>query len=193
MAGLLIVNSTHLCHHLHALEIPANGTKCDSFTRPQILSERFTSSSTYQFYTTITDESQLGSALVHLLCGARLAGTAPAHSANPQTSHLCSILDGAALPGHMDFDFDAISHTVTITAFDVHGANQSPEASMKGTESITRPQDVQLELGVMQQETATDPEELSLGGFYMNVDGDDHPRKTIAEWAFTVLKTTDRV
>lgn len=74
----------------------------------------------------------------------------------------------------MDLDFDAISHALVVTSFSpplgyVSGTKHEPHVASKPQEGD------QLEVGVLQAETAKEPEELSLGGFLTVVGESETP------------------
>ena len=78
---------------------------------------------------------------------------------------------------YVDIDFDVISHALIITA--LHPAtpllgNATPDGG--ASRDIRKPKaDDRLEVGVLQTEKATEPEQLSLGGYLTVVGEDDHP------------------
>ena len=75
---------------------------------------------------------------------------------------------GLLYADYFDFDFDAISQSVTLSAF----WHKSPSTET-WTESIdNRKGSIKVELGVLANEKPTQPEELSLGGF-LAVIGED--------------------
>lgn len=86
---------------------------------------------------------------------------------------LCSILaetDGAV---HVDYDYDVISHAVTITILwppvKRPGSSRSRIAANK-----LEPED-RLEVGILASEKADEPEELSMGGYLTVIGDDNHP------------------
>jgi hypothetical protein len=71
----------------------------------------------------------------------------------------------------VDIDYDSISHALTISAF----WSQPPRRQNRWTEEITRHKNAKserVEVGVLANERATDPEDLSVGGF-LAVVGED--------------------
>ncbi|KAH8602390.1 PIG-X [Bisporella sp. PMI_857] len=78
-----------------------------------------------------------------------------------------SLLDASSV----DFDFDTISHALTITAF---WAPRIQNLNIEGTSEKDR-----LEVGVLSVEAPREPEELSLGGFLTVVGEDTKPKPTL--------------
>ncbi|KAK4983034.1 protease B nonderepressible form [Elasticomyces elasticus] len=75
----------------------------------------------------------------------------------------------------LDIDFDAISHTVTLTAFWDH-----VDYGARGSETVSRldPTD-SVEVGVLGNEKPTEPEELTLSGFLTVLGEDKKPNPTL--------------
>lgn len=143
--------------------------KCDSvaetFTKPAILSERFATSSTYQYYNLAALDQYLGVHVLKRLC----EGKEPAlHACKDQIQDL----ENAS---YIDIDFDAISHALVFTAF------WNPDrpkilSSQRDKRPIQRARaEDTIEVGVLQSEKATEPEELSMGGYLTVLGQNDHP------------------
>jgi hypothetical protein len=72
----------------------------------------------------------------------------------------------------LDIDYDSISHVLILNGFWSHAPNPSGwieriQKDEAGTDKV--------EVGVLQHEPSTDPEELKLGGFLTVVGEDDKP------------------
>lgn len=147
--------STRLCSRLATLlgEIP----KC-GFSKPQILSERFASTATFQYYHGPSDLLDLPKSL----------GLCPGTSAS--TSAICDILSAANSAAYVDYDYDAISHALNIAIL----SNSPRQISAQKLDPDDR-----LEVGILNTEKATEPEEISLGGFLTVVGEDEHPSATL--------------
>lgn len=152
--------SVGLCPLLKQLFSP--NLKCHSiasaFSTPPILSERFSSSSTYQYFSPLARLLHFQTYLAKTICG--------------ESKGAC-VNEAASLSyaNYVDIDYDAISHAVTLTAFcrgDVKAdAAKTLPRKWKGSDS--------LEVGVLQAETPDEPEELKLGGYLAVVGEDDKP------------------
>ncbi|KAK4539998.1 hypothetical protein LTR36_009896 [Oleoguttula mirabilis] len=133
--------------------------KCDSvahsFSSPPILSERFSHSSSYQYFHPLARLLHFQTFLARTLCG--------------KFKGLC-VNEAAALSyaSYVDIDFDAISHAVTLTAFWREGieagAARTVARKWRGGDS--------LEVGILQSEVADEVEEVKMGG-YLTVVGEE--------------------
>jgi hypothetical protein len=143
--------------------------KCDSiadtFSKPSIRSERFASASTYQCYHLGSIDQYLGVHVLERLCASKPPGL---FACKDQVQEL----ENAS---YIDIDFDAISHAFVFTAF------WNPDRlkilpGQRDNRSIhkVKPEDT-IEVGVLQSEKATEPEELSLGGYLTVIGENDHP------------------
>lgn len=74
----------------------------------------------------------------------------------------------------VDFDFDAISHALTVTAMWTQGLDGGVWRETIRLQSKTD----SVEVGVLNGEKATEPEEISLGGFLTVLGEDDKPSKS---------------
>lgn len=130
----------------------------DSFTAAPILSERFAMSAAFQYYQALSDVQQVISYIQDKAC--TLTNTV-CHDQVAQLSQATSI----------DFDFDAISHALKITAVWAEAPNGGlwDETIRLGSTSDT------IEVGILNPEKATEPEELSLGGFLTVLGQDTKP------------------
>ena len=168
---ILRSHSVPLCDLLRTLS-GGGETKCHSvpetFSKPPILSERFATSSTYQYYQLSDVPAQIGKAFLSKLCNTTSKGLAALDSCESQLQEL-------ATATYIDIDFDAISHTVVFTA-SWSGPYGDDLASRRAARPIRKPRaEDRVEVGVLQSEKATEPEELSLGGYLTVLGEDDHP------------------
>ncbi|KAF2095065.1 protein pbn1 [Rhizodiscina lignyota] len=139
--------------------------KCESpektFVPQRVLSERFSTSSSFSYYTPTKSLDSLESYIF---------------------VQFCDILDlhcqedvyqlGSAR--YVDIDFDVISNTLIIRAY------WEPSHKPGGWTEITRLQKGStLEVGVLNNEKPDEPEELKLGGFLTVVGSDSKPKATL--------------
>nr|POE65309.1 protein pbn1 [Quercus suber] len=147
---LLSSASVDICPILTALfskELACKNS-LNSFSRQEIISERFSSSSTYQLYSPLDSIQQFQRYVAQKLC-----------EDNSQCIQEAATLEGAST---LDIDFDAISHAVTVTAYWTKEGLSRFKHTHKNVKK-TRPQD-SVEVGILQAQKADEPEELKLGG-----------------------------
>lgn len=124
----------------------------DSFSSPSILSGRFSSTSTYQYYSPLPK-------LLHFQLF--LARTICKETTEPCVNEVASLLYAS----YIDIDYDALSHAVTFTAF--------WRAGIQPGSAITAPKiwkaGDSLEVGILHNEESDEPEELKLGGYLTEV------------------------
>ncbi|SMY26962.1 unnamed protein product [Zymoseptoria tritici ST99CH_1A5] len=161
-----------LCSYLKLLL--QGDAKCDaslnSFTKPSILSERFASASTYQFYHASSDISQISTELAKKLC--------PVAASVKTMQPLCEGLHRTKSAAYVDYDFDAISHALNVVVmWEQSTTNLASVDGQTGLRKITA--EDRLEVGVLALEKADEPEEISLGGYLTVVGEDDHPSATL--------------
>jgi len=156
--GVLTSLSVDLCPLLKHLFSP--DLKCssisDSFSSPPILSERFTSSSTFQYFYPLPRLLDFQKYVARTICE---AFKGPCVNEAASLSYASSI----------DIDFDAISHAVTVAGYWRTGQAKTEPRKWKEGDS--------LEVGVLQAEKPEEPEELKLGG-YLTVLGEDEKPST---------------
>ncbi|KAF2226533.1 PIG-X [Elsinoe ampelina] len=138
-------------------DLKCDDTK-DAFTRAPVLSERFASSAAYQYYQQIATLEPLQFYLVANLC-------------HDYTEQCTLVMDDLMRASSLDFDFDAISQSVVVTA-------TWPAAIQNGIEQKRSPED-RVEVGILNRETEKDPEKISLGGFLTVLGEDDRPKPTL--------------
>ncbi len=137
------------------------------WTRPSVLSERFSSSATYQYFQYSRVRRILDATFVQRLLGDKATDDEAARLRVQELDHA----------DYTDVDFDAISSTITLTAV------WSPVASAENFNSTRRASgkirgsgaNQRIEVGVLHPEKAKEPEELSLGGFLTVIGDNDHP------------------
>lgn len=156
-----------LCLHLKRF-LPAH-IKCDggveSFTRPPILSERFSTASQYQYFYGPNALQPISSHIAKTLCTA-LDPSSPLRE-------LCSILAGASTAAYIDYDFQAISRSVTLTIFSPP-IDDRKSTQARWTVRKRGPKET-VEVGVLSAETPDEPEELKMGGYLTVLEADDKP------------------
>ncbi|CAK3831347.1 related to pbn1 [Lecanosticta acicola] len=161
-------HDTNLCSALRG--VLGEAVKCsnasESFSKPPILSERFASSSTFQFYHGPDGMERLSRMLESAACE---------ETSTLQT--LCNAAKESSAASYLDFDFDVISHALTVTALRP-SSNGAPGRSKRGSVRKLNPDD-RVEVGILQAQKAEEPEELSLGGLLTVLGDDDHPSPTL--------------
>lgn len=131
----------------------------ESFIKIPVISERFSSATSLQYYHLLPTLDNFVSYIQEYAC----------HDTRDSPCHKkTSTIQSAS---YVDIDFDAISHSLSINAFwdasvNPHGWSETVEKS--------RSQD-KIEVGVLEAEKPTEPEELSLSGFLTVVGEDDKP------------------
>ena len=126
-----------------------------SFSASRVLSERFASTPTYQFYTSLPSLDHFATFIEANICSELGKGC------RAQASSIRSA-------DSLDIDYDSISHTLTLT-----GYWSSPPAG-GWTEKIPKHPDGKgrVEVGLLSIDKADDLEELKVGGL-LGVVGED--------------------
>ena len=152
----------------------SRSAKCHSvnetFSRPSILSERFATSSTYQYYQYAPINSRVGEVFLRKICGTKPTALESCESQMQELARVNSI----------DIDFDVISHSLILSAFwPASDTDKDSLIARRAARAVQKPraQD-RVEVGVLQVENATEPEEMSLGGYLTIIGEDDHPGTT---------------
>ena len=151
--------------------------KCQSpsstFTRPPILSERFASASSFQYYSLLPSLNHLVAYLQRTICSR--SDVLCAHN-----TALLNIVDS------LDVDYDSISHTLTLTALwskppsvlydPIAGSTtqNSWSVDIHRTSKLDR-----VEVGVLSSSQAIDAHDLKLSGFLTVVGEDEKPKSTL--------------
>ncbi|KAI9837512.1 MAG: hypothetical protein M1819_007163 [Sarea resinae] len=133
-----------------------------SFSSLPVLSERFASSSASQYYELVPSNANLIEYIQHNLCGP--TGKACRSQA--------SLLQSAC---YVDIDYDTISHALVLNAFWAASPDGKSWNETIGQEDPTD----KIEVGILANEKATEPEELSLGGFLTVIGEDTKPNPTL--------------
>jgi hypothetical protein len=128
----------------------------DSFTK--LPNERFSLSAASQYYQPLESLKELVEYSRHRLCQP---------SQTECLARVASLLEATSV----DFDFDTISHALTITAF---WPSQTQGFSISSTSAKDR-----LEVGVLNIEKPQQPEELSLAGFLTVIGEHTKPKATL--------------
>ena len=151
--------------------------KCQSpnmtFTRPPIVSERFASASSLQYYSVLPSLRHLVAYLQRDICS----------RSNVLCAHDASLLN---LADFLDFDYDSISHTLTMTAFwskppaVLYDPVSSSTTQDRWTLDVQRGSELdRVEVGILSLSPATDAHDLKLSGFLTVIGEDDKPKPTL--------------
>ncbi|KAK5115918.1 hypothetical protein LTR62_000374 [Meristemomyces frigidus] len=156
-----------ICSLLH--RVFSSDLKCttvsDSFSTPAVLSERFSSSSSFQYYHRLPKLLHFQSFLATTFCPGQYRGDCPNEVAS------------LSYASYIDLDFDIISHAVTATAF-WRAAISSPAAK---TPARMWTENDSLEVGLLMPEKADEdePESLKMGGFLAVIEEDEKASPTL--------------
>jgi len=134
-------------------------TPKDSFISLSVLLERFASSSAYQYHELLPSLNDLVTYLQQKLC----ANDGPCKARS----------DTLRSADYLDVDYNTISQSLTVGA----SWHTSPNSGTWDHRIDNRGGSVKVEVGVLANEEATQPEELSLGG-YLAVLGEDKKLRT---------------
>ncbi|KAL1885267.1 protease B nonderepressible form [Paecilomyces lecythidis] len=134
-----------------------------SFTTPPLISQRFASVASYQFYSVLPSISELVTYIQQTLC--------------PSSDVECRNTAASLLSAdYVDIDYDRISHALSVSAYWA----KSPEG--KGWTTEVKKSELgseKIEVGLLSSQPATEPEELSVGGLLAVVGEDDRPQATM--------------
>ncbi|KAF1981781.1 PIG-X-domain-containing protein [Aulographum hederae CBS 113979] len=161
-------SARHLCPLLQ--DLFDEQLKCKSpqksFTPLSPPSPRFSTSSSHQYHALVPD---LSSFLTYI--NAKVCSNPSANS-----SSLCSLsLPSLRSVSFLDINYDAISHALVINAYWAGG----PEKGVWNEVQEKQRSDDTLEIGVLNNEQATEKEELKLGGFLTVLGEHDEPKQTL--------------
>ncbi|KAG8532102.1 uncharacterized protein KY384_003739 [Bacidia gigantensis] len=132
------------------------------FSQPSVLSERFASSASFQYYQGLLSSTSLSNYIEETICSKK--DSACRHDAERIKS-----------ADYFDIDYDTISQSFTFTAY--FGRAHPVDA----TGQITKPWNeyigdfngsVATEIGILSSQKSTEPEELSLGGSLVQLSKD---------------------
>lgn len=122
-----------------------------------MLSERFASSSAYQYHGTLPSLQDLVTYIQIKVC-------ANDESCKTRSKHLI-------YADYLDVDYDTISQSFIVSVF----WHTGPSLGIWDERIDNRRGSVKVEVGVLANEKATQPEELSLGGFLVVLGEDKKP------------------
>ncbi|KAF2811037.1 PIG-X-domain-containing protein [Mytilinidion resinicola] len=145
----------------------------ETFVNMPILSERFSSSSTSQYYQLLPSLDDLVTYIQQSLCP----------KSNSKCQQQASTLGSAT---YVDFDYDTISHALILNAF---WAREPSEGSWTESISLQKEGDT-IEVGVLTSEKAVDKEDLAFSGF-LTVVGEDSKPSTSNHSCWTAFLLTD--
>lgn len=164
--GVLIGGSDLLCPILS--KIFGAQINCtlpeDVFTNIPLLSERFASSTAFQYHEMLPTLSNLVVYIQEKMC-----------SKQDGACYLAAFYLGFA--DYLDVDYDAISQSVTLTAFH----HEPPHLAVGKTRDAwderidAKRSQMKIEVGILASEKATRAEELSLGGFLLTLGENTKP------------------
>lgn len=132
----------------------------DTFTRPPILSGRFSHSASHQFYSHLPSIDGLVHYISRVIC----------HSSHDRCKSDAQELSDA---DYFDADWDSISHTLILKAF----WSKSPfsEGVWREKHNLPQPGEHALEVGVLSNEKPEEDEELKYSGALTQVGKDSKP------------------
>ena len=157
--------------HLQKLGIPGASVivRADEiqriFTKPPVLSERFSSSASLQYHELLPSLDHLITYIQEKLC--------------PEGDKACQ--NGVARisdAGFIDADYDTVSQSFTFSTFYDRPVSLNGVRAGAWNEHIVKcSSSLMTEVGILAEEKSTQPEELSLGGFLVTLGRDTKPSK----------------
>ncbi|OAL20775.1 hypothetical protein AYO20_11482 [Fonsecaea nubica] len=163
-----------LCDLLH--KVFGKQLRCESagttFISPPLISERFAQTSSLQYYSLLPSIKHLVAYIYHSACTPN----------DLQCLHTASLLN---IADAVDFDYDSISHALTLTVFwsrqpavfyDPIGDFTTLDAWNLDVQSR---KDDRVEVGILSASPAPEPSDLQLSGFLTVVGEDNHPKATL--------------
>lgn len=134
----------------------------DSFITPPLLSTRFASSASLQYYTQLSNLDNLVEYIQQSVC--------PTASLECQTQ-----ADALLTANSIDIDYDSISHALTVSAFWA----SPPEGGWR--DEVEKPSSAadQIEFGLLGAEPGLEPEEIKMGGLLAIVGEDKKFKPTM--------------
>ena len=137
----------------------------ETFTVHSVVSGRFATSAAQQYHASLPSLKDLETYIRQKICP---------RSDNTCNSRATSLRHAA----YIDIDYDAISQSLVLTAF--YASSETPGG---WDEKISRyGPAAKLEVGILAPETPRQPEELSLGGFLINVGEDTKASTSLDEY-----------
>ncbi|EUC38131.1 hypothetical protein COCCADRAFT_32815 [Bipolaris zeicola 26-R-13] len=148
-------------------ELVSSELKCStmsqSATKVPVLSERFAMSASLQFYGHLGEIYGMKEDLQRVLCGGKEKG------------YCVDVVGEFVTARYVDVDYDTISRAVVVTA----GWPNAGESGNGWTDEIRLPsKDATVEIGVLNLEGNTDPEDIQFGGFLTVLGEDEKPKPT---------------
>lgn len=161
------VNLCPLIHQLFGSELKCDSTT-ESFTRPSQLSETFSSSASYQYFHVLPSLDHFNKYLQANACRTDLKARIACENEAEFATYAASV----------DIDFDAISHTVDLSALwsaDKDALLQRPGSGITDRAVVKYRENHRVEVGVLQNEPVKEVEELSLGGYLVVLGENEKP------------------
>ncbi|KEY80201.1 hypothetical protein BA78_0475 [Aspergillus fumigatus] len=134
-----------------------------SFIQPPILSERFAATAAFQYYSRLPSLQNLVAFIQHKFCD---------RSDEKCVHHAESILSADSV----DVNYDSISHALTVSGYWSTSPGQGWTEQIRKHAADTH----QVEVGLLGVESATEPEELKMGGL-LGVVGQDEKLSTLGK------------
>jgi hypothetical protein len=129
-----------------------------SFVHLPLISERFSSSSAFQFHQSLASLGELTTYIQQKIC--------------PSSDGTCHDRALTLLSAnYLDIDYDTISHSLVLNAF----WERAPESGMWNDVFQVIGDKDKVEIGVLTNEKPIEPEELKLGGWLTVVGEDEKP------------------
>ncbi|KAK5272328.1 protease B nonderepressible form [Exophiala xenobiotica] len=166
--------SDRLCELLH--NVFDEDLRCDTprttFISPPLVSERFAQTASLQYYSLLPSVKRLAAYLQRKICK-------PSDLTCIHTASLLNLADA------IDFDYDSISHALTLTVlwskqpqviYDPIGEFTTLDA---WNLDIQSKHNEKVEVGILNAAPAAEPSDLQLSGFLTVVGEDDRPKATL--------------
>lgn len=155
-----------LLQQLFGHDLKCHSTK-ESFSRPSLRSETFSSAASYQYYHALPNLSVFHEYLLENACHGDLKAKIACENEAEFAQYAASL----------DIDFDAISHAVSVSAAWSADAiaGQRPGSGITERAVVKLRENHRFEVGVLQSEKADEVEELALGGYLVVLGENDSP------------------
>ena len=130
----------------------------ETFTGIPKISERFTTSTAFQYHQLLPKSADLVTYIQQKVCA--------------RSGEACfAKIESLNSADYLDVDFDTISQTLTLSAF----RHEAPSPGLWNERISNDGTMARIEVGILANEKPTEPEELSLGGFLTIIGEDDKP------------------
>ena len=137
----------------------------ETFTGHSFVSARFATSAAQQYHAPLPSLKDLETYIRQKIC--------------PKSDNACnSRTESLRQAAYLDVDYDAISQSLVLTAF--YASSETPGGWSERIPKIDPA--AKLEVGILAPETPRQPEELSLGGFLINVGEDSKASTSLDEY-----------